>query len=85
MWLPLAKVVLDALDAAPNVNQKYFFWSGNGEPKTTVADWQRSFRRLSEVAGGEGHFHMLRDTFAVELLKKGVSLETVSILSATRP
>lgn len=80
VWLPLPKIVLDALDAAPNVNEKFFFWSGNGDPKTTVADWQRSFRRLCEVAEIEGHFHMLRDTFAVELLKKGVPLETVSIL-----
>lgn len=80
VWLPLPKIVTEALADAPNVNEKYFFWSGNGDPKTTVADWQRSFRRLLETADLEGHFHMLRDTFAVELLKKGVGLETVSIL-----
>jgi integrase len=28
----------------------------------------------------EGHSHRLRDTFSVELLQKGVSIETVSLL-----
>ncbi len=80
VWVPLPKVVIEALAETPNVNARYFFWSGKGNPKSTVADWQRSFRRLLETSEIEGHFHMLRDTFAVELLKKGVSLETVAIL-----
>ena len=80
VWLPLPPEVIEALQAVPTINERYFFWSGNGDPKTTVADWQRSFRRLLEVAGVEGHFHMLRDTAAVGWLTKGVPLETVSIL-----
>ena len=56
------------------------FGTGNGNPKTVVADAQRSFRTLFKVADVEGHPHMFRDTFAVELLKQGVSLETVSML-----
>jgi len=28
----------------------------------------------------DGHSHRLRDTFSVELLQKGISLETVSML-----
>ena len=80
VWLPLPPVVLAALDQVTNINERYVFWSGNGDPKTTVADWQRSFRRLLKVAKVEGHFHMLRDTAAVGWLTKRVPLETVSIL-----
>jgi hypothetical protein len=31
-------------------NPRYFFWSGNGLPKTAVPDWHRAYRRLFEVA-----------------------------------
>ena len=80
VWVPLPPAVIAALEQVPNANERYFFWSGNGDPKTTVADWQRSFRRLLKDIGIEGHFHMLRDTAAVGWLTKGVPLETVSIL-----
>ena len=80
VWLPLPPTVLSALKQVSNDNERYFFWSGNGDPKTTVADWQRSFRRLLKSIKIEGHFHMLRDTAAVGWLTKGVPLETVSIL-----
>ena len=69
-------------------NKHYFFWSGNGLPKSAVADWQRSFRRLFEVAAlkrPDGslkrcHPHMFRDTFAIELLLAGVPIDQVSVL-----
>jgi integrase len=63
-------------------NPKYFFWSGNGLPKSAVADFQRSFRKLVKLAGitKRSHPHMLRDTFAVECLLAGVPLEKVSML-----
>jgi len=78
--VPLPPAVIDALKDIPHVSEKYFFWSGNGDPKTTVADWQRGFRRLCELADVSGHFHMIRDTAAVGWLTKGVPLDTVSIL-----
>jgi integrase len=78
--VPLPPAVIDALKDIPHVSEKYFFWSGNGDPETTVAHWQRGFRRLCELADVSGHFHMIRDTAAVGWLTKGVSLETVSIL-----
>jgi hypothetical protein len=31
-------------------NPRYFFWSGNGSPKSVVANWQRSYRRLFALA-----------------------------------
>jgi integrase/recombinase XerD len=70
----------------------YFFWSGIGKPKTVVADWQRSFRKLFDVAATKlpkdpatgkpkrCHSHMFRDTFAVEMLLSGADIRQVQIL-----
>ena len=80
VYVPLPPAVLDALADIPNVSDTYFFWSGKGDPKTTVADWQRGFRRLCQIAEVQGHFHMIRDTAAVAWLAKGIPLDTVSIL-----
>jgi integrase len=71
----------------PKPNPRYFFWSGNGKPKSAVADWQRAFRKLFRIADikhADGKKkrcfpHMFRDTFAVELLLAGVPLDQVSI------
>jgi hypothetical protein len=78
--VPLPPCALAAIADVTVVNDRYFFWSGKGDPKTTVADWQRTFRRLCELANVSGHFHMIRDTAAVGWLTKGVPLETVSVL-----
>jgi hypothetical protein len=59
---------------------KYFFWSGNGLAKSTVADWHRSLGKAFKLAGIKGHAHRFRDTFSVNLLQAGVPLETVSVL-----
>lgn len=79
VWLPLPESVVDELHEVTPTGT-YFFWSGNGTPKSAVADWQRSLARLFKIAGVRGHAHRFRDTFSVSLLKKGVPLETVSIL-----
>ena len=79
---------LRAIPAGAKPNPRYFFWSGNGLPKTAVADWQRSFRRLFRLAKlekGDGSPkrcfpHMMRDTFAVEMLLAGVPIDQVSML-----
>ena len=80
VYCPLPPVVVEALKDVDGRNPNYFFWTGNGKRKSAVADAQRSFRSLFELADVEGHPHMFRDTFAVELLRRGVSLETVSML-----
>jgi len=91
VYVPLPHEVAEDLrniPPGPKPNPRYFFWSGNGDPKSVVADWQRSFRRLFEVAGletpdGERKRcfpHMFRDTFAVEMLLAGVPIDQVSIL-----
>ncbi len=70
--------------AAANTNPEYVFWTGRGEPCTAVSHWQHDFRRLFRAAGvsGGGNMlsHRLRDTFAVDLLEKGVPMEDVSRL-----
>jgi len=91
VYVPLPPHVVDALESippGPKPNPRYFFWSGNGDPKSAVADWQRSYRRLFKsadirTADGERkrcHPHMFRDTFAVEMLLAGVPIDQVSLL-----
>ena len=91
VYVPLPPYVAEALRTlppGPKPNPRYFFWSGNGKPKSAVADWQRAYRRLFEIADirkldGEPkrcHPHMFRDTFAVEMLLAGVPIDQVSIL-----
>ncbi len=91
VYVPLPHRVAEAVrnvPPGPKPNPRYFFWSGNGDPKSAVADWQRAFRRLFEVVGLQAPDgtrkrcfpHMFRDTFAVEMLLAGVPIDQVSIL-----
>ncbi len=91
VYVPLPPDVAESLrniPPGPSPNPGYFFWSGNGSPKSVVGNWQRSFRRLFKIAdlrSDDGspkrcHPHMFRDTFAVEMLLAGVPLEQVSML-----
>lgn len=91
VFVPLPPHVVELLNSIPpglKPNPNYFFWSGNGLPKTYVANWQRAYRRLFSVADirkPDGtpkrcHCHMFRDTFAVEMLLAGVPIDQVSIL-----
>jgi site-specific recombinase XerD len=56
----------------------------SGNPENRRRDWQRTFRKLFTIAGVKGHAHMFRNTFAISLLQKGVSIETVSVLLGHR-
>jgi integrase/recombinase XerD len=83
VWCPLPPPVVDALQAIPA--SRYFFWTGESKPKSCVGDWQRSLRRLFRLAGvPDAHAHRFRDTFAVELLLRGVPLERVGALLGHR-
>jgi integrase len=76
----VAKEVLTVL----NGNPRYVFWTGNGLVSSAVTHWQDDMRKLFKAAGitsaGNMLSHRLRDTFAVDLLEKGVPLEEVSKL-----
>jgi integrase len=91
VFVPLPPEVAELLRSIPpclKPNPRYFFWSGNGLPKTFVANWQRAYRRLFKIADlrnpdgtpKRAHCHMFRDTFAVEMLLAGVPIDQVSIL-----
>jgi integrase/recombinase XerD len=82
--VPIPKPVAKELLAALNGNPVYVFWTGQGTETTCVSHWQEDFRKLFKAAGiiarGNMLSHRLRDTFAVDLLEKGVPLEEVSKL-----
>lgn len=85
----LPRFVSDELLALTNENPAYFAWDGQ-DRKTHAARWSHMIAKVFSVAFPipEGHpeycqchprgSHQLRDTFAVENLKKGVPLEEVS-------
>jgi integrase/recombinase XerD len=79
--VPIPTEVAAALRAVPHKNPQYFFWSGHSKVQAAASVWRKRIAEVFKEAQIEdGHTHRFRDTFAVGLLQKGVSLETVSIL-----
>jgi integrase/recombinase XerD len=77
----LPDFVIDALEKAPRLSDRYFFWTGFSSIHTVNGIWQRTLKSLFRLAGiTNGHAHRFRDTFAVELLLSGVSTEEVATL-----
>jgi len=73
--------VADAIEDAPRLSEKYFFWTGRSTLHTAIGSWQRTLRSLFKLAGiTKGFAHRFRDTFAVELLLVGVPTEEVATL-----
>lgn len=81
--LPIHPEIKEALEKLKSGD--YFFWSGEGNPKSCVGDWQRTLRRLSDVAGVHIHAHRWRHTFACELLAKGVPVSEVAAILGNSP
>ncbi len=81
VYCKLPACVVEALETAPKVTGRYFFWTGEGTQDTAAGNYRRSLRALFKLAGVKGgHPHRFRDTFAVELLLTGVPLERVQAL-----
>lgn len=60
-------------------NEKYFFWTGEGSPKSVAGHFTKYLKKVFEAAKIEnGHPHRFRDTAAVELLKCGKDIRMVS-------
>jgi integrase/recombinase XerD len=83
--VPIPSDVAKELLAVANENARYVFWTGEGTGETIAKTWaSRYVRPIFEAAKipCDGHMlsHRLRDTFAVDLLQKGVPMEEVSKL-----
>jgi integrase len=81
--VPIPPEVAEELLRLPDDNPMYFFWSGNGLKNSVSKTFTNRFLRpLFEAAGIPCDTHMvshrLRDTFAVDLLEKGVPIEEVA-------
>lgn len=80
VYVPLPPHVVKCLRELKNPNPKYFFWSGSSAKDSTVKRWWSTLTNIFHAAELDAHPHMLRDTFAVELLLAGVPLDQVSRL-----
>ena len=61
--------------------RRHYFWTGNSRPQTAANYWRDRLKLVAAAAGVKGfHPHRLRNTFAVEHLLAGVSMEDVSTL-----
>ena len=83
--VPIPPDVAKELLAVLNGNPEYVFWTGEGEEESITKSWSKLYLApLFEAAklSSNGYLksHRLRDTFAVDLLEKGVPLEEVSKL-----
>ena len=78
--------VLQDLPSRPDIHPDYFFWSGKSKYKSLTGRWQRKLHRLNDhlsLVDYQGkpmtfHSHQLRDTFAVNQLLNGTSMEDLS-------
>ena len=77
--------VIAELNAIADPGKEYFFWSGRSSPETVSRYWRARLARIAVLAGVKDFkTHRLRDTFAVELLLAGVSIEDLSSLLGHR-
>ncbi len=82
VMVPLPKNVLRALEEC---DDGCYFWPGTGKLDTALGKWHLRLKRVFVIAGvPDGHGHRLRDSFAVELLSRGVDIQTVSVLLGHR-
>lgn len=80
MSVPIPAQASDDRRAVPNENARYIFWDGASD---IVKSWTKyfvapAFEAARIQKGGNMMSHRLRETFAVDLLEKGVPLEEVS-------
>jgi integrase len=78
VWVPLPVEVSKALESCES---EINFSTGRGKVKTWTTEWEERLKTVFVIAGmPDAHSHMLRDTFSIRLLRKGVPMETVATL-----
>jgi len=81
VFVPLPRIVVDALESFPSASPTRYFCAENLRAETKRGNFDRAIRSVFAKAGiSGGHFHRFRDSFAVRMLNGGCSLEEVSIL-----
>lgn len=88
VYLPLPDFVSQAVEeqAKLNTHPLYVFWSGKGSARTATSSWQRTLKRVFEMAKVKGgHAHRLRDSAAVSWLLGGLGIEDVAVLLGNSP
>ena len=72
---------LAALHKIARPTSRHYFWTGESTAATAAKYWRKRLQAVAEAAGVEDFRpHRLRDTFAVELLLAGMSMDDVSSL-----
>lgn len=80
VYVPVPDFLVARLEDVVRPDGQYFA-AASARPDVVAGNFRRSFRRLGQIAGVANlHPHRFRDTFAVELLNAGVSIEVVSRL-----
>jgi len=79
--VPLHPELEQALGRITPNSAGYYFWSGESAVTTATDNWRRRFALAFRRAGIEdGHPHRFRDTFAVDLLLRGIPIDQLSAL-----
>jgi site-specific recombinase XerD len=82
VYVPLPPELVTLLRELRNPdNPRYFFWNGTSDSASPGIRWWCTLKTIFQAAGlPDAHPHMLRDTFAVEMLVAGVPIDQVSML-----